>query len=91
LIVVGDGNLCVSGLLLWYVGAEVINNSLKHGVLFVKEKDMNFTSDYWKIIVNFDLMPYEDVTTTLREDLRELKEATRRTLPSENCDTWRQL
>jgi hypothetical protein len=46
----------------------------------VKE-DMIFTSDYWKIIVNFDLMPYEDVITTLRVDLRELKEATRRTLP----------
>jgi hypothetical protein len=71
----------VSELLLWYVGAEVINTPLNHRVLFVKEKDMIFTSDYWKIIVNFDLMPYEGVTTTLREDLRELKEATRRTLP----------
>jgi hypothetical protein len=71
----------VSGLLLWYVGAEVINTPLNHIVLFVKENDMIFTSDYWKIIVNFDLMPYEDVTTSLREDLRELKEATRRTLP----------
>jgi hypothetical protein len=71
----------VSGLLMCYVGAEVINSPLNHSVLFVKEKDLILTSDYWKIIVNFDLMPYEDVITTLREDLRQLKEATRRTLP----------
>jgi hypothetical protein len=47
----------------------------------VKEKDLIDTSDYWRIIVNFDLMPYEDVTTTLRKDLRELKEATKRPFP----------
>jgi hypothetical protein len=47
----------------------------------VKEKDVILTSDYWKIIVNFDLMPYEDVVSTLREDLRELKEASKRSLP----------
>jgi hypothetical protein len=41
----------------------------------------DFTNDYWKIIVNFDLMPYEEVVTTLREDLRELKEASKRSLP----------
>jgi hypothetical protein len=64
----------VSGLLLCYVGAEVINSLLNNSVLFVKE-DLIFTSDYWKIIVNSDLMLYEDVVSTLREDLRELKEA----------------
>jgi hypothetical protein len=71
----------VSGLLLCYVGAEVVNSPLNHSVLFVKEKDVIFTSDYWKIIVNFDLMPYEDVVSTLREDLRELKEVSKRSLP----------
>jgi hypothetical protein len=30
--------------------------------------------------VNFDLTLYEDSTTTLREDLRELKEVTKRSL-----------
>jgi uncharacterized membrane protein len=44
----------VSGLLKCYVGGEVINSPLNHSVLFVKEKDMIFTSDYWKIIVNYD-------------------------------------
>jgi hypothetical protein len=63
------------------VGAEVINTPLNRSVLFVKEKDLILISDYWKIIVNFDLMPYEDVTTTLRKDLRELKEASKRSLP----------
>jgi hypothetical protein len=71
----------VSGLLLCYVGAEMVNSPLNHSVLFVKEKDVIFTSDYRKIIVNFDLMPYEGVVSTLREDLRELKEASQRSLP----------
>jgi hypothetical protein len=62
-----------SGLLLSCVGAEVVNSPLNNSVLFVKEKDLIFTSDYWKIIVNFDMMPYEDAVSTLREDLRELK------------------
>jgi hypothetical protein len=70
----------VSGLLLCYVGAEVINSQLNHSVLFVKEKDLILTRDYWKIVVNFDLMHYEDVITTLREDLRELKKASKRSL-----------
>jgi hypothetical protein len=80
----------VSGLLMCYVGAEVINSQFNNSVLFVKEKDLIFTSDYWKIIVNFDLMPYEDVVSTLREDLREPKEASKRSLPSESYNTWRQ-
>jgi hypothetical protein len=71
----------VAGLLMCYVGAEVINSPLNHSVLFVKEKNMILTSDYWRKIVNFDLMPYEDVITTLREDLRELKKTTKRSLP----------
>jgi hypothetical protein len=46
----------VSGLLLCYVGAEVINSPMNLSVRFVKEKDMNFfASDYWKIIVDYDL------------------------------------
>jgi hypothetical protein len=61
------------------VGAAVINCRLNHRLLFVKE-DMILTSDYWRLIVNFDLMPCEDVSTTLREDLRELKEVTKRSL-----------
>jgi hypothetical protein len=35
----------VTGMLLCYVGAEVINSPLNHSVLFVKEKDMILTSD----------------------------------------------
>jgi hypothetical protein len=46
-----------------YVGAEVIKYPLNHSVLFVKEKDLIFASDYWKIIVNFDLMQYVGVFT----------------------------
>jgi hypothetical protein len=72
----------VSGLLLCYVGAEVINSQLKHSVHFVKE-DMIFTSDYWKIIVNYDLivslrpnnvfMYYEMIQAAMLADLHSLK------------------
>jgi hypothetical protein len=71
----------VAGLLLSCVGAEVVDSPLNNSVLFVKEKDLIFTGDYWMKIVNFDLMPYEDVVSTLREDVREPKEASKRSLP----------
>jgi len=59
----------VSGMLMCTIGAEVINTPLNQSVVFVKAKDVVLTSDYWRIIVNFDLSAYEDATTTLREDL----------------------
>jgi hypothetical protein len=46
----------VTGLLLCYVGAEVMNSQVSHIVLFVKEKDLILTSDYWKRFVNYDLI-----------------------------------
>ena len=42
---------------------------------------MFLTSDYWRIVVNFDLTAYEDATRTLREDLSQMKEITKRTFP----------
>jgi uncharacterized membrane protein len=73
----------VSGLLLCYVGAEVVNSPLNHSVLFVKEKDVIFTSDYWNIIVNYNLivsllpnnvfMYYEMIQAAILADLHSLK------------------
>jgi hypothetical protein len=47
-------------MLLCTVGAEVTNAPLNHNVVFVKEKYMFLTSDYWRIIINFDLSSYND-------------------------------
>jgi hypothetical protein len=45
----------------------------------VKEKDVILTSDYWRIIVNFDLSAFEDAITVLREDLSRVEIAKRTT------------
>ena len=50
-------------------------------MVFVKHKDVVLTSDYWRIIVNFDLSVYEDATIILREDLFRAKESTKRSTP----------
>jgi hypothetical protein len=65
------------------VGAEVINSPLNHSVLFVKGKDLIFTSDYGKIIVGFDIivslrpnnvfMYYEMIQAAMLADLHSLK------------------
>jgi hypothetical protein len=65
-------------LLLNTVRADVVNTPLNHSVLFVKHKDVVLTSDYWRIVVNFDLSAYEDATTILREDLFRVKEIAKR-------------
>jgi uncharacterized protein with von Willebrand factor type A (vWA) domain len=41
-------------------------------VAFVKEADVYATSDYWKVVVNFDFTDYEDVITTLRTEITEM-------------------
>jgi hypothetical protein len=73
----------ISGLLLCYVGAEVIYFQLNYSVLFVKEKDVIFTSDYWKTIVNYDFifrlrpnnafMYYEMIQAAMLADLHSFK------------------
>jgi hypothetical protein len=67
----------VSGMLISIVGAQVINMPLSHSMVFVKEKDLILTSDYWRIIVNFDLVAYEEATSTLQEDLSQMEEVTK--------------
>ena len=47
-------------------------------MVFVKHKDVVLTSDYWRIVVNFDLSAYEDATIILREDLFRVKEIAKR-------------
>jgi len=68
-------------MLLCTVGAEVTNKPLNRGVVFLKGKGKFVTNNYWQIIVNFDLTAYEDGNSTLREDLPQMEEITKRTFP----------
>jgi hypothetical protein len=68
-------------MLLCPTGAEVTNTPLNHSVLFVRDKDVILTSDYWRVVVNFDLTEFEEAITKLHEDLTRVKELARRTKP----------
>jgi hypothetical protein len=52
-----------------WCGANVINTPINQSVIFIKEADVAFTNDYWKVVVNFKLTPYEKATEILRADL----------------------
>jgi hypothetical protein len=48
---------------------------------FVRDKDVILTSDYWRVVVNFDLTAFEEAIKTLHEDLTRVKALARRTKP----------
>jgi hypothetical protein len=56
----------VSGTIVSTTDTGVINTSLNGSVAFLKSKDIYVTSDYWKILVNFEFSAYEEAITTLR-------------------------
>jgi len=60
--------------------AEVTNSPLDNTLPFVKDKDVILTTDYWRIVVNFDLSAYKDATT-LRKDLSGVLDMGRHTAP----------
>jgi hypothetical protein len=62
------------------MAAEIINKPQNHSVMFVKEADIIVTSNFWKIIVNFDLHPYAEAITTVRAELPELLNDTDRSV-----------
>ena len=37
-------------------------------VFFFKEEDVILTNDVWRIAVDFDMGPYEEVISTIEED-----------------------
>jgi hypothetical protein len=58
-----------TGLLTWQCEAHITNTVLNQTVLFIKEADVAFTNDYWKVAVKFDLSPYDKAIETLKADL----------------------
>jgi hypothetical protein len=64
---------CVTGLMVVRgLSVQVTDTPISGGVAFVKEADVYVTSDYWKVVVNFDFTDYEDVITTLRTEITEM-------------------
>jgi len=48
-------------------------------VLFLKEKDVILTNDFWRLAIDLDMSRYEDVVSSIRSDLmvvRKQKEFT---------------
>jgi hypothetical protein len=64
------------------VGAEVVNKPLDGSVSFVKNNDVYVTSDYWRIVVPFGFVDYEEVVTQLRTETFELQETAKLTAPA---------
>jgi hypothetical protein len=49
--------------------AGVIVHPLSHRTVFLKTKDVILTNDIWRIVLDLDLRPYEEIIATLKEDL----------------------
>ena len=49
--------------------ADVTNTALNQSVVFIKVADAAFTSDYWKVVLNFQLTPYEKAIEIVKADL----------------------
>ena len=50
-----------------------MHTPLNGSVAFLKSKDIYVTSDYWKIMVNFEFSANEDAITMLRDSMSGLK------------------
>ena len=66
-------DLFVSGVIASTTEPEVINTPLNGSVAFFKSKDIYVTSDYLKIMMNFEFSAYEDAITMLRDSMSGLK------------------
>ena len=49
--------------------AEVPNTALNQSVVFIRVADAALTSDYWKVVLNFQLTPYEKAIEIVKADL----------------------
>ena len=54
--------------------AEVVNTALNRSVVFIKVADAAFTSDYWKVVLHFQLTPYEKAIEIVKADLAAVTE-----------------
>jgi len=62
-----------SGIIESTIVAEVEKTQLNISVSFMKDKDVYVTSDYWRILVKFDVTVYEEAITILPTLVSELE------------------
>jgi len=48
--------------------AEVTNTALNQSVVFIKVADAALNGDYWKVVLNFQLTPYEKAIEIVKAD-----------------------
>jgi mannitol-specific phosphotransferase system IIBC component len=65
--------LYVTGCFINLVAAELLIQPLEQSVIFLKERDVILTNDLWRVVVNLDIEPYEEVITTIKEDLKKVE------------------
>jgi hypothetical protein len=53
-------------------GRDISVTEVAQNTVFTQEKELILTNDAWKIVVNLDLVFYEDVVAQLRDDLQEI-------------------
>ena len=61
--------LCVTGYLLSLIAAGLLIQPLNRSVVILKGKEVVLTNDVWRIVVDFEMSPYEEVISTIKEDL----------------------
>jgi hypothetical protein len=62
-------------MMVQLAGKEIVHKRLNHNSLFIKRKEVFLTHNKRKIVINFDLISYEDVIARLREDLEQVRKA----------------
>jgi hypothetical protein len=55
--------------MLSLIAADLLIQPLNYSVVFFKKKDFILTNDVWLIGIDFDEGPYEEVFSTITEDL----------------------
>ena len=48
---------------------ETFVQPLNNNVIFLKESDITLTNDAWRTAVNIDIRTYQDIISTIRQDL----------------------
>ena len=56
------------------VVAEPFVQPLNHTVVFLKETEIVFSSDTWRIALNIDLSTYREIISTIRTDLLSVEQ-----------------
>jgi len=56
-------------MMLMRSNADVTNTALNQSVVFIKVADAACTSDYWKVVLNLLLTPYQKAVEIVKADL----------------------